>query len=65
MKVLIMSNNENVCHMKGFCSQTTEHADNRPLQEKSRPTKGQNQPNKMGKIELKCLQIIFYMKDRA
>jgi hypothetical protein len=26
--------------------------------------KGQNRPNKMGKIELKFWQIIFYMKDR-
>jgi hypothetical protein len=33
--------------------------------ERSRPTKGQNRPNKMGKIELKFWQIIFYMKDRA
>jgi hypothetical protein len=33
--------------------------------QRSRPMKGQNRPNKMGKIELKFWQIIFYMKDRA
>jgi hypothetical protein len=31
--------------------------------ERGRPTKGQNRPNKMGKIELKFLQIIFSMAD--
>jgi hypothetical protein len=35
------------------------------MKQRSRPTKGQNRPNKMGKIELKFGQIIFYMKDRA